>query len=184
MLIPRSIIVASAALASSAFANTPPEIPPEPTRLAAAEQLVSVLPLEKALSFFIIDRMTNEVANDAMGWLGARQCENCNDTVKRIFYEKVRIESRSQLTLAIIDANEALVERYARRLSVRNLEAARTFAATPEGSAFLEVQLGADAEIHHRIIRFMYDRISSNFPYILQSARDSGQLLEDVNRDQ
>lgn len=183
----RLIIFGGAVFASSAIAHTPPWVPPDPdpVRLAAAERLVAALPLENGLRVgFYDEKITIEVANQAAVWLGVNQLERKNETIERIFYLKVISESRAQLASAIGDARRSLADGYARQLSERELEAARTFAVTPEGKAFLEVQLRQDIGMHKLTSRFLYDRTVSDFPRILQSARESRQILERVNRKQ
>jgi hypothetical protein len=182
MLGTRLIFLASGLCASSAVANTPPIPPPEPARLAAAEQLVAAFPLENAFASFNAQGITSEVANNALAWLAAQPPQDRKETVKQIFYEKVRNESRSRLAAAIGDARKALAERYARRLSERDLNSAQSFAATPEGTAFLEVQLDADTELRNLVSRFLFDRMFPELPRILQSARDTGKVLERINQ--
>jgi hypothetical protein len=181
----RFIILVGALLACSALAHTPPWVPPDPdpVRLAAAERLVAALPLENGLRVgFYDEKITADVANDALAWLGTNQFEQKDETIERIFYLKVRSESRAQLASAIGDARRSLAGGYALQLSERELEAAQTFAVTPEGKAFLEVQLRQDIGMHKLVSRFLYDRTFSELPRILKSARESSQILERVNR--
>jgi hypothetical protein len=182
MLLTRLIILASALCASLAAANTPPIPPPDPASLAAAEKLVAALPLENVLDSFDAHGITNEVADKALAWLATRLPQERNEMVKQIFYEKVKTESRSRLAAAIGDTRVALADGYARQLSERDLKGAQTFALTPEGKAFLEVQIGGDVGVRSLVSYFIYYRTFADLPRILQSARDSSRVLEQVNR--
>lgn len=178
-----TFLAASVALASSASANSPPLLPPEPARLVEAERLVVALPLENALgSTFGYQEITATVTNNAIAWLENQHSQQKNETLKRIFVEKVRSEAHSKLVVAFRDTRIALVERYARQLSEGDLQGARNFALTPEGQAFLKVQLAQDVDLRGLVTGSLYDQILPDLPRILQSARRSAQVLEQVNR--
>ncbi|OYY70561.1 MAG: hypothetical protein B7Y47_09285 [Sphingomonas sp. 28-63-12] len=173
------------AAASSAFANTPPIPPPDPDRLAVAQRLVDALPLEAAVGDgFGSNGIAAEVADNAVAWFAIQSPEDRDENLKSVFYEKVKIESRTRVTAAIGDARASLSSLYARQLSERELMGAETFALTPEGKAFLLVQLSQDVGLRHLVSIFLYQRTFPELPRLLQSSRESSAILKKINRAQ
>ena len=174
-------ILASVAFSSLAAANLPPPPPPDPLRLAEAERLMAVLPLENVFgSGFNAARILGMTTDQAVLML-SKPSQEQDESLEEVFRAKVRMVAEDRLNEAINDARRNLAEEYAYRLKVNDLANTRAFAVTDEGKAFLKVQLDRDSHIPNIVSRLLYRRLSGDLPQILQDARESNRLMQRVN---
>lgn len=177
----RLVVMLAASVTLPALANTPPPLPPDPDRLAEAEQLAKVLPIESAMRMGIeVNQISMQIAEGADQWLLASFPTDHESGVRQVFSETVKHQAETLLDEGFAKARTAMAEDYARQLSVQDLVATQKFASTSEGQAYLSVQLRSDYRLKELIVRSIYAQIDLN--KALQDARETSQLIDRVNR--
>lgn len=177
----RLVALLAASVTLPALANTPPPLPREPARLAEAEQLAKILPIEAAIGIFIeIDQIPIQIAEAADQWLLASYPRDHDSGVREVFSESVKRQAETLLDESFVEARKAIAEDYARQLSVQDLVATQKFASTVEGQAYLSLQLRSDYRLKQLIVRSIYAQMDLN--KTLQDARATSQLIDRVNR--
>jgi hypothetical protein len=177
----RSVALLAALVTLPALADTPPLLLPDPARLAEAEQLAKILPIEAAIGKFLeVDQISIQIAEAADQWLLASYPKDHDSSVRQVFSESIKGQVDSLLDGSFDDARREMAEDYARHLSVEDLVATRKFASTSEGQAYLSVQLRSDYWLKQSIVRSIYARL--DLDKTLQDARETSQLIDRVNR--
>lgn len=177
----RLVVMLAASVTLPALANTPPPLPPDPARLAEAERLAKVLPIESAMRIGIeVNQISMQIAEGADQWLLASFPRDHESSVRQVFSETVKHQAKTLLHEGLAKARTAMAEEYARQLSVQDLVATQKFASTSEGQAYLSVQLRSDYRLMELIVRSIYAQMDLN--KALQDARETSQLIDRVNR--
>lgn len=177
----RLVALLAASVTLPALANTPPPLPPEPARLAEAEQLAKILPIEAAIRIFIeVDQISIQIAEATDQWLLASYPRDHDSGVREVFSESVKRQVDPLLDEAFAEARKAIAEDYARQLSIQDLVATQKFASTSEGQAYLSLQLRSDYRLKQLIVRSIYAQMDLN--KTLHDARETSQLIDRVNR--
>jgi hypothetical protein len=179
-----SVVLAGMAFISGdVYAYSPPIPPPDPVRLAAASDLIAVLPIESAVSTYNNKYLIREeVTKVTLDWLRQQPNFIRDELLEQIFVAKIRLKVDSQFSAAVRDVTPAIAEDYARRLSEQDIVDAKVFVLTPNGQNFVRLLLEEDRKIINRVRERIYRRISEELPQLLQSARESHAILKQVNR--
>jgi hypothetical protein len=169
----------TALIAPQPFADTPPVPPLDPAQLAEAQKLTKLLPIEAAISVEMQEILA-EPAEAADQWLSGSYPGDYNSRVRLVFAEKVKRLSNTLMDKAFDEARTAMADDYARQLDLVDLVATQRFASSDEGRAFLFMQLRRDNRLRQLIVRSIYSHL--NFNNVLQDARDTTRLIDQVNR--
>ena len=180
-----SVYLASIALTSvNVCANTPPILPPDPVRFAAASDLIAVLPIESAVRIYGNEFVIGEeITRNALEWFRQQPNSSHDEILEQVLAVKIRLEVESEISAAVRDIVSALAEDYARRLSVQDIIAVKAFALTPHGKNFMRMQLEEDGRLIRHVSRKLYLQIFEKLPQLLISARESRKILKKVNRE-
>ncbi|MDN3645178.1 hypothetical protein QWY75_03030 [Pontixanthobacter aestiaquae] len=164
------------------MAHTLSPIPPDPERVAAANSMVSQMPLDEIFRRAVQDQKAIREICDS--WLVANGSALPDRNAHRLFVLKVRDTAREEASRLADVIRPDIALHFAYQLNAPNLRENANFFSTKAGQSYLLATLGNDTIIAHFWSIAVKREIEPKFEQLLAEAEENAELLRRVNETQ